>query len=169
MAKASSLPTIDILKEVIIYIPETGELIWRKNRPKCKAGSIAGGMHSDGYIYVGIYGKRYAAHRIAWLMHYGKDPDNMQIDHINQCKNDNRIINLRLASPAENRHNVSATKGSTTGYKGVSYNKERNKYHAQIMSNRVSYHLGYFETPELAHMAYCKAAAELHGEFARGA
>lgn len=168
MTKVNSLPNIDLLKEIIVYISETGDLIWRKNRPKCRAGSIAGARQTDGYIYIGIYGKRYAAHRIAWLMYYGEDPVDMQIDHINQCRDDNRIVNLRLASVSENRHNTSATKRSTTGYKGVSYNKRLNKYHAQIMLNRICHHLGYFDTPELAHMAYCKAAAELHGEFARG-
>jgi hypothetical protein len=47
----------------------------------------------------------------------------------------------------------------------VSFKKSRNKWQSQIKINGKTKHLGLFETEIEAHEAYCKAAAELHGEF----
>jgi hypothetical protein len=58
---------------------------------------------------------------------------------------------------------------NTSGYKGVCYHKITGKWAARIRLNKCLRHLGLFPTPELAHMAYAKAAAELHGDFARAA
>jgi len=64
--------------------------------------------------------------------------------------------------------NQPAPQSNTSGFKGVSYRKTRRKWIATIQKDGKQHFLGHFNTPELAHMAYCKAAAELHGEFARG-
>lgn len=86
-----------------------------------------------------------------------------EVDHINNNPMDNRRANLRLASRAENCRNTRKPKVNTSGYKGATFDKQTGKWRAQIAHR----HLGRFDTPEEAHEAYCKAAKELYGEFAR--
>lgn len=90
-------------------------------------------------------------------------PDGMEVDHIDGDGLNNTRDNLRLASRGQNAANQKHIK-SKVGLKGV--DKRGNRYRAMITFQNKTYHLGYFDTPELAHEAYCKKAKELHGEFA---
>lgn len=162
---------VDYLRECFDYDAEAGTLTWRA-RPaahfsdarRCTqvntahAGKIAGGCTRSGYADVFVDGKRFMAHRIIWAMHTGVWPIAF-IDHINRNRFDNRISNLREATQSQNSINR-GTKNKT-GLKGVYPSGA--KYRALIQIN-----LGIFDTPELAHQAYSKAARELHGEFAQG-
>lgn len=87
-------------------------------------------------------------------------------DHINEDKLDNRRANLRIATNAENLQNRGKYRTNTSGFKGVSWDRGRGKWRANIGVNGKYIHLGYFTTPEAAHEAYCAAALEMHGEFA---
>lgn len=89
-----------------------------------------------------------------------------QVDHINGDPLDNRRSNLRLATHAENQRNKGRYSNNTSGYKGVSWAKKENKWQAQISFNGKVKYLGYFATAEDAYESYCKAAKELHGEYA---
>ena len=53
---------------------------------------------------------------------------------------------------------------SKTGFKGASFHKTKKKYQARIHTGGKEINLGYFSTPEEAHEAYMKAAAEHFGE-----
>jgi len=92
--------------------------------------------------------------------------DGIFVDHINNIPLDNRKHNLRKCSKSENQHNSCIRKNNTSGYKGVRLQKRTGKWTARITVNWKEIHIGTFETPELAHAAYCNAALELHGEFA---
>jgi len=92
-----------------------------------------------------------------------------QVDHINGDTLDNRRENLRLATHAQNQQNRKVRSDSKSGYKGVWYRSDTGKWCAEIKANRKRYCLGSFGTPEDAYKAYCDAAKELHGEFARTA
>jgi hypothetical protein len=85
------------------YDCETGEIRWAAKVPrsKTKIGDIAGSVMRDGYRRVIVHGKFVLAHRLAWLMYYGKFPEN-EIDHINRNRADNRICNLREATRSQN-------------------------------------------------------------------
>lgn len=87
-------------------------------------------------------------------------------DHINLDTLDNRRSNLRIATPMQNHCNQGVRKDSRSGYKGVGWHKTNKKWQARIKINGVRKRLGWFDTPEDAHKAYCDAATELHGEFA---
>lgn len=88
-------------------------------------------------------------------------------DHINHAKLDNQRGNLRICTNSENLFNRGANRNNTSGFKGVNYSREtRKKWAAEIWKDGKKKHLGFFETPEEAHEAYCKAAADMHGEFA---
>jgi len=88
------------------------------------------------------------------------------VDHISRNKLDNRKSNLRYASPQQNCFNAGVSKNNTTGYKGVYYDKSRDKYQAEIMCSRKKHHLGRFDTAIDAAKAYNKKAVELFGEYA---
>jgi len=89
------------------------------------------------------------------------------VDHKDCDGLNNRRENLRLATCADNQHNSRRRRDNKTGYKGVSWDKRRQKYVARIRFNFKRQFLGYFDTPLDAHKVYCAAAADLFGEFAR--
>ena len=103
--------------------------------------------------------KRYKYHRVVYKFH-NKDwdmtytPDN-QIDHIDNCKNNNNIENLRVVNNSENKQNSS-------NVKGYSWSKKRNKYEAQIRVNDKSHHIGSYDTAEEAREAYLVAKIKYH-------
>lgn len=157
------------LRQVLDYDPETGALIWRlRLSPRCKVGQPAG-VVKQGYRRISIDGRSYTAGHLAWFHFYGVLPEGI-VDHKDLDKDNNRIGNLREATTTENATNRPRSSLNTTGFKGVAqFNNPRNKarYRSQIRHNGKRIFLGLFHTPEEAYAAYCKAAAELHGEFAR--
>ena len=152
------------LKEVLHYDPETGVFKWVVLISNVKAGAVAGSKHNKGYLMISIDSKRYLSHRLAWFYIHGWWPTD-QIDHINGVKDDNRLCNLREATPAENARNTGIRATNTSGYKGVSLRKEIKKYAARVRHNGRCFFLGYFDCPKEAHAAYCAAAEKLNGEF----
>jgi hypothetical protein len=90
-----------------------------------------------------------------------------EVDHKNRNTLDNRRENLRAATVTENHCNSCLYRNSGTGFKGVSFDKRRQKFYARVAMDGSRKHLGHFPTAEAAHAVYCAAAKELHGEFAR--
>lgn len=153
------------LKEMLDYEPTTGLFRWKiKPNRRIRIGSVAGSKTSWGYLEVEIHGERYRLHRLAWAFVNGKLPTT-DIDHINGVRDDNRISNLRLATRSQNNHNKPIQKNNRCGYKGVCKPKHTNKYAAHIKGK----YIGYYETQEEAHAAYCAAAHKEFGEYARTA
>ena len=149
------------------YNPETGDFIWLKNRKGgVKKGDIAGCVCTNGYRYIVFNMDHFLAHRLAWFFVYGEDAGSF-LDHANGIPTDNRIANLRKASHTQNRGNQRIRKDSLTGYKGVT--KVKNGWRARIKIYGKFKYLGVFPSPQVAHAAYCRAAVELFGEFARAA
>lgn len=89
------------------------------------------------------------------------------LDHINGDKLDNRIANLRRASPAQNSANTRGHPGSKSGLKGAHWHARRGRWTSQIRSGGKRHHLGVFDNKEDAARAYREAAERLNGEFAR--
>ena len=92
-------------------------------------------------------------------MSHKKDPLNLDIDHKDRNKGNNKIDNLRLVTTSENLRNVGKLSNNTSGVKGVSFYKSLGKYRAQIFVNGKRFHLGYFTSFEDA--AAARRAAEL--------
>ena len=93
-------------------------------------------------------------------------PKNMDTDHINGNKLDNRRCNLRICTTAQNIRNQRKTRG-TSKYKGVSWSKQRKKWVAFITINHKRKNLGGFNDEAKAALTYNKEAKKHFGEFAR--
>jgi hypothetical protein len=158
--------TQEYLKSIVDYDQETGVFTWRVKRSNIPAGTVIGRGCKAWYGQAGIDGKLYLLHRLAWLYIHGRWPAD-DIDHINGDRHDNRIANLREATRAQNLLNKGPRASNTSGYKGVTWSKRRQKWMAQIGHGGRNFGLGYYQTAEEAHAAYVAAAAKLHGEFAR--
>ena len=91
----------------------------------------------------------------------------LMVDHINGDGLDNRRANLRVVNSSQNRMNQKKSLQNTSGYKGVYWNKRDCRWYARIKVNQKPIHLGIFQCPKDAYAAYCKASAELHGEYGR--
>lgn len=154
------------LKEYLSYNADTGDFYWlKKPRRSTAIGGVAGGVHR-GYWAIGLFGKSYPAHRLAWLYTYGEFPPHM-IDHINRNKLDNRMCNLRPATRAENCRNTHLYSNNTSGHRGVMkriLTTGRVRWVAAIRRNGKLKILGSFDTPEEAGVRYA-AAANNHDEF----
>jgi hypothetical protein len=165
--KKQSTLTAEGAMELLDYNPATGIFTWKKGlSPRVKAGDVAGTQSIRGYKVIMIDKVAYKSHRLAWLVTYGVWPQ-AHIDHINGVCGDDRIENLREATNFQNQANRRMNKGNRSGYKGVRFDKGNNNWQAKIQHQGRLISLGRHKTPEAAHAAYCKAAHELHGEFAR--
>lgn len=130
--------------EILMYDPCTGFLHWLKTNRAHEAGDRAGGFNkNNGYIQINICGRIYKAHRVAWLLFYGKFPREF-IDHINQVRNDNRIVNLREADKLVNSKNTKLRSDSTSGITGVRWSKKNKHWQAFVYDDKKYIHLGGF-------------------------
>ena len=106
MTKPRKLPPLDHIREVLAYCPDTGALTWRVDRAThVLAGSLAGTLTGKGYIAIHLGSHFFKAHRLSWYLHHGQDPGDLQVDHINRDRSDNRACNLRLVDARGNRLN----------------------------------------------------------------
>lgn len=161
--------TADFVRNALSYDPATGELRWRTStgRKRVKPGALAGNLTPNGYRFVGIRGRRYAAHKLAWVHAYGRWPRG-HVDHIDGNPRNNALSNLREATNAQNCHNSRVRRDNSSGCKGVSWRKGRQKWIAKVSCNGRAVQVGSFDNPEDAAAAYLDAASRLHGEFFAG-
>lgn len=161
IVKTQSL-TYERLVELLSYDSSTGFFQWVKQRRGTSVGAKAGSEQSNGYISIRVDYVLHSAHRLAILFITGKMPDqNMEIDHINGIRTDNRYANLRVVSRTVNSQNLrKARENSLSGFLGVT--KARNRWTAVIFVNSKRVRLGIFDSPEDAHAAYIKAKRALH-------
>jgi hypothetical protein len=93
-------------------------------------------------------------------------PTGLVVDHINHDCLDNRKCNLRICSPAENSRNRRPNGKGSSKYKGVTWDKEKKKWKAQINYNGQHIFLGLYDYQEDAALAYDAEALVLFCEFA---
>lgn len=89
-----------------------------------------------------------------------------QGDHRDGDGLNNRRYNLRICTHADNQINKRVRSDSSSGLKGVVWESRSGRWRSEIQLHGKKKWLGYFDTPEAAHAAYCAAAPLLHGEFA---
>lgn len=124
----------DRLQYLYDYDPSTGIV---RNRETNKA---SGYEHDNGYLRLCISGRQYYLHRLVWIMMRGEEPET--IDHINRVVDDNRWVNLRNVSLAENNRNQGLRKTNKTGYTGVEVDK-LGRYRANLTHKGRRYKKGW--------------------------
>lgn len=90
----------------------------------------------------------------------------IQVDHINGHGLDNRRVNLRTATHAENQRNRRQQRNNSSGFRGVYWSKHDRRWRARLRLDGRTHSLGYHDTAEAAALAYDAAARELFGEYA---
>lgn len=147
------------------YDTNTGKLYWRvTNSNRAPAGSEVASVRNCGYVCVRLRGRTFLAHRIIWGM---MNPENKlqpgeEIDHIDHNRENNLLSNLRKTTRKENSRNLSLARNNTSGVTGVSFDKTRGKWRAEIKVEKKLIHLGRFETIDGA-IAARKAAEVKYG------
>jgi hypothetical protein len=161
--------TLKRLKEVYFYEPETGQFLrliaTNSSAGKAKVGEPAGSKSGERYVRIGIDGRVYRAHRLAWFYMTGEWPEN-GIDHIDLDATNNRWSNLRAADQSQNLANTKRRSDNTTGFKGVTRTAS-GTWQAKIWVNQQQICLGTFATPYEAFDAYKSAAEKYFGSFSR--
>lgn len=123
-------------------------------------------MGDQGYIIIRLDGVNYRAHRLAWFYTHGSWPEK-DLDHKDLNRTNNKLRNLRKASRSQNMTNIKAHKDSTSGIKGVYFNKEKSKWVARINQYGKCIFHAYYENKEDARAACAEVRRELFGEFNR--
>lgn len=137
-----------------VFDYKDGVLLWA-TRParRVKIGDVAGYKNNQGYLVVRFSGKQWKVHRIIWEIHNGIIPDNMEIDHINHKRDDNRIENLRITSRRVNSMNIAIGSANSSGCMGVSWIDRISKWQVYIGVNGKQIYIGVFENFEDAVLA----------------
>lgn len=143
------------VRALLIYDRRTGALTWRVARGRVSAGSLAGSWKKR-YLYIGLFGETFLAHRVIWLIVTGRWPEG-DIDHRNGDTSNNRWKNLRDASKSLNmRNRHRPNRNNKLGIIGVCA-CAFGRFQARIKDGPKTRHIGYFATAEAAHRAYRKA------------
>lgn len=144
------------LREAFDYHPD-GYLVWRIKPRKgpIRAGDRAGSRQSAGYTQLTFEQVNYFAHRLVWIWHYGDIHPNLEVDHVNADKADNRIENLQLLTPTQNSaKHVAANKVS-----GLPLYVREN--HGRYQARYKGQSLGNYATPDEAAEAVSRAVADI--------
>ena len=141
-----------------------------KSFKKCRGTNIRilkSKIDRDGYLNVCLHKnkkvKTLHIHRLVWDA-FGDSPRKgrtLQIDHIDNNKNNNRIDNLQLLSSRENITKVKLYYNKSSKYTGVTWDKSRNKWLSRIKINEKHIHLGRYNTEEEASAAYQSALIKI--------
>lgn len=165
MCRLETTLTAEEARHRLAYDAETGCLTWvNPASHRVRKGDIVTSVRADGYIQVGIAGRRYMAHRVIWLMVTGSWPTNL-VDHKDGDKTNNRWVNLRCATHVLNAQNLRrGHKDSKHGLLGVSFirGRKKNPFRSELRVDGRSVYLGTFPTPETAHSAYLAAKRQHH-------
>ena len=162
MVKAIEIPSQCLLRSLIDYNAESGEMWWlhrgreffgkdsaykRWNTRYCGARAFAS-PHKDGYLQGCLFKRSYLAHRIIYKLHYGCDP--LHIDHIDGVRDNNAIENLRSVTHTDNMRNTKRRGDNLTGATGVTYIEEYDRWRAMISVDKKNISLGCYATKEEA-------------------
>lgn len=146
------------VRSLFDYSPFTGEMVYRTTKGRYREGDTAGTLLQNGYLRTIVEGRPYYIHRLAFFHFHGYLPD--EIDHRDGVKTNNWIWNLRECGRSGNLGNTLRRRHNTSGFKGVF--RSRDRWQAKISGR----HIGCFDTPQEAAVAYDREAILFFGQFA---
>lgn len=155
--------TAERLRQLLHYNPETGVFTNAHPRKKVRVGDVAG-CATGGRLVLCIDRRKYDAGQLAWLYMTGSFAPH-QVDHEDRNPLNNKWQNLRSATNKQNQENRSIDRRNKSGFKGVHWHKQREKWCAQIRHNDVTHHLGLFRDLDDAIRARVEAESAMftHG------
>ena len=127
-------------------------------------------LNSDGYANVRLFNengsKSFKVHQLVAMMFLDHTSTGQNrgrvIDHINGNRSDNRLKNLQIVTPRENRIKSNHSKKTSSKYLGVCFDKSRDKWMSSIKINGKQKFLGRFDNELDAHKAYKDKIAEIY-------
>lgn len=155
--------TVDWLREHMACVPETGTLMWKVRGPGRTVGKPLGSLTAQGYLQVKVDNVIYPIHRVIWFYVHGVWPEH-QLDHMDGCKTNNAIANLRDCTAAQNSARRKVRKPEKAPSRGVFPHGPG--FVARLHHKGVRHYLGYFSNADDARAAYAAKAKDIHGEFA---
>jgi hypothetical protein len=163
---ANEILSSERVRELLDYDPETGVFVRKVRMAQAHQvgdrADLPGHGNLKGYRTIGLFNKKYLAHRVAWLYVYGEWPE-QHIDHINGERGDNRIANLRDVPLKVNTQNKrSPMPSNKSGLLGAVWYPQNQKFRARIQVGKKFIHIGMFYTAEAAHEAYVRAKRKYH-------
>ena len=176
MAEAKEIvyvPVPGYCDEWNFYVTREGDLYRRRSYKNGteKYVKIGSKCKNNGYIKFGISNKgivMYGKVHVFIAKTFIPNPENKPfVDHINGNRSDNRIENLRWCTSFENSCNKKKQENTSSSFKGVSWDKSRDKWMSYVFVDKRMKFLGYFTDEEDAARAYDKAAREHYGEYAK--
>ena len=173
--KAASIE-LKHLRSALKYQPKTGNFVWRVARnaygggvqPNDIAGTTVIDRDGGSHVNIGLDGRTYRAHRLAWFFMTGEWPKT-DVDHEDGIRTHNWWTNLRLATRSQNMGNNHKLRASNvSGKTGVSWVAHCNKWQARVTIDGKHIHLGLFDRDKLDDAIAARREAELKyfGKFA---
>lgn len=159
----SAYNTYKLEGEYGIGYTSKGEEFYFDKEDYKKIKDYAWSINDNGYVVSGGRNK-VAMHRLIMDI----QDSSAYVDHIHHRKNDNRKAELRVVTPSQNQMN-SVGRHNSSGFKGVSWHKNRKAWIAQIQINDKLKYLGIYKDLEDAKRARIAAEKELFGEYAYNA
>ena len=135
-----------------------------------KKGYLKPNTHEKGYYEIHLCKnskkKIFKLHRLVYESHFGTIAEGMQVDHIDNNKQNNNIENLRLVTQSQNQMNTKTQKNNlSTGYKCISKTKW-NTYKVRIKKNNKVVYCKTFKTLEEAILNRNIKLKEFHEQYA---
>lgn len=145
-----------------------GQMFWKMSPcGPVRAGSVVGYPTKNGYLRFEFRGKTYAVHNVMWMIYNGCNiPPGFIVDHEDGNPLNNRPTNLRLATRTQNAYNSKLSAANTSGVKGVTWDKESNKWLAQCRVEGKNWKIGRYLSLEEAERAVKAFREKHHKEFA---
>lgn len=122
-------------------------------------------VDKDDYRCATVNGYTVRRHILNFYIKFGWLPK--YVDHIDNTPGNDWPENLRAATASQNACNSKRRSDNTSGIKGVSWDRKRNKWRARIKLNGKTKLVGRFDSLEEAKEAISKIRTEVHGDYAR--
>lgn len=152
--------TYKILDNYVIGYTHTGEEFYIDTEDFPLVKQHSWNSKTKGYLMATINGKHIMLHRFIMNSKNGEI-----VDHINHNIKDNRKSNLRIVTTSQNQMNKGLQKNNTSGHRGISWHKNKQKWISQICLDGKLKYLGIFDNIEDAINARKEAEIKYFGEF----